>query len=280
MRRLFVTLILILALLGTAAFVWGFFIEPAQLHFRDYKIYVKNWPENLSGFSIAFITDIHTGSPHIGLDKVAAIVAGTNERAPDLILLGGDYMIQEVVGGTPMDSEKTAAVLAALKAPLGVYAVLGNHDWWDDYETVAANLKKHNIEVLEDRALRLESKGGAFWLAGFSDYDEGPRAFPQVLDSITSDEPIIAFTHSPDIFPELPLRVALTLAGHTHGGQVYIPGIGPPIVPSAYGQRYAYGLIEENGKQLFVSPGIGTSILPVRFLAPPEVSMLHIYPQR
>jgi predicted MPP superfamily phosphohydrolase len=99
-------------------------------------------------------------------------------------------------------------------------------------------------------------------------------SIPRALARVPADEPVLLLTHNPDVFPDVPPRVALTLAGHTHGGQVALPILGRPVVPSRYGQRYAYGLVVEGGRALFVSPGIGTSLLPVRFRVPPEISMV------
>ena len=132
---------------------------------------------------------------------------------------------------------------------------------------------------MEDESKEIKVGNNTFWLVGVSDYTEGPHDYKKALKLVTPNKPIIVLTHSPDIFPELPQSVNLTLAGHTHGGQVYIPFIGRPIVPSKYGQRYALGLKKEGAKQLFVSSGIGTSIIPVRFLTPPEVSFISIYPE-
>lgn len=117
---------------------------------------------------------------------------------------------------------------------------------------------------------------GSFWLAGISDFWEGPHNVQLAVQQIPHQVPIIAFTHNPDVFPEIPSRVALTIAGHTHGGQVQLPIIGRPIVPSRYGERFAAGHIVEAGRHLFVSTGLGTSILPVRFRVPPEISILTV----
>ena len=134
--------------------------------------------------------------------------------------------------------------------------------------------------MLEDNATHIATHNTGFWLVGISDYNEGAHDVQKALENIPNDAPRIALTHSPDIFPELPNTLPLTIAGHTHGGQVYIPLLGRPIVPSQYGSRYALGLIKEGEKQIFVGAGIGTSILPVRFLTPPEVSFLRIYPEK
>jgi hypothetical protein len=135
-------------------------------------------------------------------------------------------------------------------------------------------LEAVSIPVLDDRASPISHGSCHFWLAGVSDWWEGPHDVVRALEAVPPDAPTILFTHNPDLFPEVPPRVTLTIAGHTHGGQVYLPGIGRPIVPSAYGERFAIGHIVEGERHLFVSSGLGTSIIPVRFLVPPEVSIL------
>jgi len=154
--------------------------------------------------------------------------------------------------------------------------VLGNHDWWLGAEQVSTAITDANITLLEDAATSITQDSCQFWLAGISDYWEGPHDIQKALAPIPEDQPIIAFTHNPDIFVEIPKRIELTLAGHTHGGQVYIPFIGRPIVPSDHGERFAIGHVIEQGRHLYVNPGLGTSILPIRFLVPPEVTLLHI----
>jgi len=160
-----------------------------------------------------------------------------------------------------------------------VYAVLGNHDWWLDGPRVQAALESASIPVLEDRAVEIRRGDCTFWLAGVSDYWEGAHDVGRALEEVPEDAAVLVLTHNPDVFPEVPARVTLTIAGHTHGGQVYFPILGRLVVPSRYGERYAIGPIREDGRQLFVSPGVGTSILPVRFLVPPEISLLTLRPQ-
>jgi predicted MPP superfamily phosphohydrolase len=156
-----------------------------------------------------------------------------------------------------------------------VFAVLGNHDRLFDAPRVRAALEAAGIRVLEDTASLVSTPSGPVWIAGLTDYWTGPhdvgRTLAAVSDSVT---PVLLLTHNPDIFPRIPSRVMLTLAGHTHGGQVRLPLIGSPIVPSAYGQRYVRGLVVEGDRRLFVSTGIGTSDLPVRFGVPPTIFVL------
>jgi uncharacterized protein len=267
-------------LAGISLGIWSVFIEPGQIKFNEHPIYIKSWPSGLSGFSVAFITDIHVGSPHITLEKLQSIVEKTNALNPNLILLGGDYVIQGVIGGHPVPSKDIIAVLSKLRARNGVFGVLGNHDWWDDASRIHHEFDGQHIQVLEDAATHVKIGNSGFWLVGVSDYTEGAHDVAKALSTVSGDGPVIVVTHSPDIFPDVPQRVGLTIAGHTHGGQVYVPFLGRPVIPSKYGQRYAMGLIEEDGKQIFVGAGIGTSILPIRLMTPPEVSILRIYPTK
>lgn len=266
------------ALIGLG--IWSVVIEPGQIKFKEHPIYIEKWPAALSGFSIAFITDTHVGSPHITLERMQSIVDMTNALKPDLILLGGDYVIQGVLGGHPVPSKDIVAVLSKLHATNGVFGILGNHDWWDNAERIHHEFDADDVRILEDAVQHIQIGNNGFWIAGVSDYTEGAHDIGKALASITGNDPVIIVTHSPDIFPDVPASVGLTVAGHTHGGQVYIPLLGRPVIPSRYGQRYAMGLIEENGKQLFVGSGIGTSILPIRFMTPPEVSILKLYPRK
>ena len=269
-------LVLCLACLALGA--WAFAGEPSSLRVKEYSLSLPDWPSGRAGLRIALLSDLHVGSPYQPLSKLQELVERTNAARPDLVLLAGDLVIQDVAGGRFVAPEELAPVLGQLSAPLGVYAVLGNHDWWLDAPRVRRALEGAGIPVLEDRAVRIEDGGSPFWLAGISDFLEGPHDVAGTLAQVRDGAPVLAFTHNPDVFPEIPERVSLTLAGHTHGGQVYLPGIGRPIVPSRYGERFAIGHVVEDGRHLFVTPGVGTSILPVRFLVPPEVSIVKLSP--
>ena len=214
------------------------------------------------------LADLHVGSPF------------TNSLKPDLIVIPGDFVIHGVRGGTFVAPEDAAAVLARLTAPMGVWASLGNHDWWLDARRVLAALEKQKIGVLEDSAVRIEWGSTHFWLVGISDFWEGPHDVRKAMSQVNDDAPVLMFTHNPDVFPTLSNRFSLLIAGHTHGGQVHIPLLGRPIVPSKYGQRFAYGHVVEDGRHVFVSSGLGTSILPVRFRVPPEVTLLELHPTK
>lgn len=222
------------------------------------------------------IGDLHAGAPYIGLDKVQKVVQLTNESHPDLILLTGDYVIQGVVGGQRIPIEQTAAVLRGLSAPLGVYAVLGNHDNWDDAGRIAEALRGAGIVVLQNDSIVIARGERFLTLVGIGD-DYSHAAEPYLaLMNVPRSSKALCFTHSPDVFPVLPDTCLLTIASHTHGGQVVLPFFGRPITHSHFGQRYVIGLTAERGRYLFVNTGIGTSTLPVRFGVPPEISVLNI----
>jgi hypothetical protein len=269
----------ILGVMAAGLAVYGFWWEPSSLRVVHHAVHLE--PSNrLSSapLRIAVIADLHGGAPYVGEDKIEEIVRLTNDAKPDLILLAGDYITKGVLGGSSMPIEAIAGKFAALSAPLGVYAVLGNHDRYDDPDAAhyAKVFESAGIAFLDDRNVTLAAKGGTLYLAGISDMRSAPHDMVAALSGIPEEARALCFTHSPDIFPRLPAACSLTIAGHTHGGQVWLPLIGPPIVPSEFGQRYASGLVHENGKYLFVSTGIGTSIIPVRIGVPPEISILEI----
>jgi hypothetical protein len=251
-------------------------IEPGRLVARETRVPIARWPAELGPLRIAALADLHTGAPHITVAKLRRIVAEVNAAQPDLIVLLGDYVIHGVVGGRLVHIERTAAALRDLRAPLGVFAVLGNHDWWYDGLRTSRALEAVGIRVLEDAAAPVTVRGRPLWIAGVSDVRVRAADVARALRAVPADAPVLVLTHNPDLFVRLPERVLLTLAGHTHGGQVNLPVLGRLIVPSRFGERYAIGHVHENGRDLFVSPGIGTSIIPVRFRVPPEISLLTV----
>jgi predicted MPP superfamily phosphohydrolase len=268
---LLATLLLILSCLG-----WGLFIEPNRLIVRQETIQIDNWPKELSGLRVAVIGDIHTGAPFINDKKLQRIVDLTNQQQPDLIVLLGDYMSPNSWHSHRVEPEVTATALKNLKAPLGVYAILGNHDWWYNGAKVRRALEDGGIQVLEDEVTEVKWRDKSFWLAGLADLWTRPQRVSDTIAKAPQNSIVIALAHNPDIFPSLPRSVPLLLAAHTHGGQVNLPLIGTPIVPSRFGSKYTAGHVFENGHHMFVTTGIGTSILPVRFRVPPEIVILTI----
>ncbi len=275
-RRLLLYALLAALVAGVALAVWAFVIEPDRVVVRRESLSLPGAGPALDGLKVAAISDIHAGSPHIDAGKLRLLVEETNRLGPDIVVLLGDYVIQDVVGGEFIEPEVTAESLRALRAPLGVFAVLGNHDWWLDGERVSRALSSAGVRVLENDAARVESGGRGFWVAGLADLWTRRPDVSKALGKVVDDAPALLLTHNPDVFPDIPARVALTLAGHTHGGQVYLPIFGRPVVPSKFDQRYADGHVREGGRNLFVTSGVGTSILPVRFRVPPEVCLITI----
>ena len=255
--------------------LWAFWLEPASLTLAEERITLR---ASIHGsLRIAVLTDLHVGSPFTGLEKLRQVVDRTNAARPDIICVLGDLVIQGVIGGRFVPPEDIAAELGRLRAPAGVVAVLGNHDGWLNHDRVRAALERNAIRVLEETAVKLSTPAGPLWLAGISDLWTGRHDIRAALAATADDgAPVILMTHNPDVFPLVPERVALTLAGHTHGGQVLFPLIGRPVVPSRFGQRFAAGHIVEGGRHLFVATGVGTSILPVRFRVPPTVTLLTV----
>ncbi len=262
--------LLFLVISGLALYAGWF--EPSSLRLSSYS--VPQSSSELKGLRVAVISDLHGGAPFIDIAQIERVVKITNAARPDLVLLTGDYMTNGRKGGHRIPIEAMTARLRDLRAPLGVYAVLGNHDNWDDAGHIAAAFQSAGIPVLENHHLMLATSGQTVALVGIGDRFTGQSRLREALADVK--RPALCFSHSPDVFPLLPLACVLTISGHTHGGQVWLPLLGRPAVAavSRYGQKYAIGVIHEKGRTLFVSPGIGTSGLPLRFGVPPEVSLL------
>lgn len=298
-RRSLLTAIAALGLTGFAASAYAFGVEPWIHRIKRYRPRLPDWPDSLS-LKIAIVADIHACEPWMRLSRIERIVADTNALAPDLILLLGDYMAHHRFVRRQIPAPDWAKVLAELHAPLGVHAILGNHDWWDDPEAQARGagpvrarraLEAVGIPVYENDVRRLTKDGQAFWLAGLGDQWAFQRSrrggkrrisdirgvddLPKTMAQITDDAPMILMLHEPDAFPTVSSRVTLSLAGHTHGGQFAIAGYAP-VVPSLYGRRYAYGHVVEDGRHLIVSGGLGCSIMPLRFGVPPEIVLVEL----
>ena len=264
-------------LLIACFFFWGVLIEPNRLVVRHETIAIHNWPKELSALKIIVISDIHAGSWFVRDDKLRLIVKRTNEMQPDMILILGDYMAGQGWMSDRVVPEHFGPFLKELRAPLGVYSVLGNHDWWWDGLRVRRGLEANGIKVLDDEVFEVKAPGGSIWLAGLADLWTRPQRVGQTIAKIPSDATIIALTHNPDIFPRLPQRVPLMLAGHTHAAQIRFPLIGPIVHPSNFG--YVSGHFFENNHHLFVTTGIGTSIIPIRFGVTPEIVLLTVTSQ-
>ncbi len=268
----------LIGLTGAAPAAYGV-TEAMGLQVTQYRPNPANWPERQK-LTITVIADLHAGGPNMGLARVTEVVEAANALKSDLVLLLGDYFATHRFVTEQVHHAAWAGELKRLRSRLGTFAIFGNHDWWYDIQGTRQALGAVGIPVLENDALLLGEKGEQFWLAGIGDqvaYRLGHGRFrgvddlPGTLAKVTTGDPVILMVHEPDIFTEVPDRVALTLAGHTHGGQIRIPFLWPSLVPSSYGARFAYGHIVEAGRNMIVSGGLGTSIVPARIGVPPEI---------
>jgi predicted MPP superfamily phosphohydrolase len=277
---------------------YGLAVEPIwRLEVTRYRVCPTHWPRGLN-LCIAVIADVHAGGPVMPVERIRGIVEQTNALKPDVIVLLGDFAASHRFKTRAVLPEEWAQAMGKLSAPLGVHAILGNHDWWDDLIAQRARkgpvlsrraLEREGVPVYENDVVRLSHNGHPFWLAGLGDQlalfngrrktawssFAGVHDLDGTLAKVTDNAPVILLAHEPDIFPRVPARVALTLSGHTHGGQIRVLGYSPRV-PSRYGNRYAYGHIIEDGRHLIVSGGLGCSILPVRIGVPPEIVMVDV----
>jgi predicted MPP superfamily phosphohydrolase len=251
---------------------WSLWIEPRRLVVRREELVLAEWPAALDGLRVGLLADLHSGMPHAGLDAVARAADALMGERPDLVCLLGDFIDRRALFARPVDADALAARLAVLSgAPRGAVAVFGNHDWYAGAGRIAAALSGVGIPVLENEAA---AAGDGLWTAGVGDYRIRGANVSRALADVPAGAPVLLLSHDPDAFPSVPTRVALTLSGHTHGGQVGIPYLRRPFVPSHYGERYVRGHVVEDGRHLYVSSGLGTSGIPVRLLMPPEVVIL------
>src|SRR3954470_20781405 len=277
---------------GASTAAYGFGVEPVlRLRVKRYDLSPRQWPADFP-LTIAVIADLHACDPWMSLTRIGAIVERTNALNADVIVMLGDYVAGHRHVARTIPAREWASVLAGLKAPLGVHAILGNHDYWDDKTvqregqgpTIARRaLEAAGIPVYENDVQRLTKDGRSFWLAGLGDqlaYMPARRFRPvrhigvddlaATLAKVTDDAPVILLAHEPDIAKRVPARVALQLSGHTHGGQVRLLGWSP-VSPS--GKQLTYGHASMNC-DVVVSGGLGCSIMPFRIGVPPEIVLV------
>ncbi len=273
---------------------YSYFVEPHRLVVNEQTIYIKKWNPAFEGLRIAVLGDIHGGSNGVTESKLREVVAKTNEQNADMIVLLGDYASQRYGGGPvggreiKMPISTIADNLTGLRAPLGVFIVLGNHDGWYGDESVIGEFSRVGYRVMQNEVAIVERDGQRLRIFGMKDHLAlkggwyRTAAESKEIVSTTGPGDLIVLQHSPDIHPMLTGQflispdLRLILAAHTHGGQVRLPILGAPIVPSGYGQKYVRGHVVDKGIDMFVTTGIGTSILPFRFMVPPEIAVLTI----
>jgi predicted MPP superfamily phosphohydrolase len=248
-----------------------------RLRLPEHDLALPHWPQRLDGLRVALVTDLHAGGPRVRRRHLEALVDSVNAAAVDLVVLAGDFVDPKVLGGWRIDPAAVAQRLARLRSPS--VAVLGNHDWHHEGHGVGLALRHAGIPVLENDSISLEQRGGPLHIAGVADTRYRDPRVGSALTGIPDGEPILFLAHDPDLFPYVPARVSLTLAGHLHGGQIDVPVLRRFVMPTRHGSRYKEGHVVESGRHLFVSRGVGETGLPIRVGAPPEVPILRLQPE-
>ena len=268
--------VLLLALLA-----WSVLIEPRWVARRELHASLQKWGQG-QPLRVAVASDWHfTRKPLwrvMSVERVRRIVDEINAARPDLILLPGDFIADRDFGRDERAEDLIARELARLKAPLGVVAVLGNHDWWHDGPAFMAALRRRGITVLENEAQPVP--GTPLWLVGVGDHSTGHSHPGRALRRVPPGAPVLVVMHDPASLLELPAVPGIVVAAHTHGGQVYLPLLGAPVVPGAAPRAWAYGWITHGDNRMYVTSGLGVSILPVRFNMRPEWVLFTLGPPR
>jgi uncharacterized protein len=265
-----------LATLAGAAAIDGFLIEPGHPVAERREIRLRRLPESFAGFRIAQITDIHFG-PYMGKHGVERAVRLAREFKPDLVVLTGDFVShpfgQDYGPAGAHHAEPCADVFATWKG-VPIAAVLGNHDWWNGPEIVAGALVDRGIKVMRNHAFPFERGGDRLWIAGVDDVFEGQADLSKTLASVPNSEATVLLAHEPD-YADYTARfpVDLQLSGHSHGGQVRVPGMGPIILPDL-GRKYHSGLNRVGQLQVYTNRGLGVIDPPVRLNCAPEVTCI------
>lgn len=236
----------------------------------SYDIAVANWPAGQPPLRIVQLSDTHAGPPDMPLARLRAIIAQVNALKPDLVVLTGDYMGEKLFVHEGGNLDDVVRPFRALRSRLGTFAVRGNHDngYWSP--TV---MPRYRMTYLQNSW----ADAGPVVVAGVDDFTNGWPHVGLALARIPPGKPVILLMHEPDSFSEVPASVALTFAGHTHGGQIVIPGLGAPQIGTAFGRAHRRGLFVEGGRRLIVSSGVGTTTIPIRLGVPPEIVVVTLH---
>jgi predicted MPP superfamily phosphohydrolase len=258
----------------------SFLLEPNRPRIvrRDFSL--ARWPERLSGFTIALLSDFHF-DPHFSVHPLHAAVTLVNNLHPDLIVLTGDFVSQSLIGDDPKAARVAvpcAKVIRKMTAPYGLWAVLGNHDFNTDPAYVTRALQAEGIRVLENQSAAIEHDGARFWLAGVNDVLSQTADLTKTLHIVPAGEAVVLLAHEPDFADEASkFPIDLQLSGHSHGGQVRIPLL-PPLYLPALARKYVMGSYQVGPLPLYTNAGIGTVGIPVRLNCAPEITLITLKP--
>ncbi|HYD14751.1 MAG TPA: metallophosphoesterase [Allosphingosinicella sp.] len=269
-RFLLLLAALLLLLLG-----WSYWRAIADPAVREARVELPGFPAGQAPVRVALLSDLHVQGPDMPPERLARIVEQVNAQRPDLVLIAGDFVGDRSLASQYSTAE-TVAPLAGLRSRLGTFAVLGNHDYWRNGREVRDALTRIGVRVLANQAVQ----AGPLALGGLDDQRTGHNRDQQTYSAMRAlSGARVLLSHSPDPFATLPPDIGLMLAGHTHCGQIRLPLYGALTNDSAYGERYACGFVEQNGRKLIVTAGLGASILPLRLGAAPDFWIVTIGPR-
>jgi predicted MPP superfamily phosphohydrolase len=245
--------------------------EANTFQVEEVKIFLKKLPKELDGFRLVQLSDIHH-SPFTSSEFIAQIVKTANELKPDMFVLTGDYVSHETEYIAPV-----AEILGNLESEFGTYACLGNHDHWTDAELVKTEFRRNAIKMLVNEGFRFRTRGESFWLCGVDDFGEGLSNIRQALRGSTFAEMKLLLAHNPAIMRRAAYwDIDLVLSGHTHGGQVKLREPRERVLFPNRRRRFSSGLHHRRETQIYITRGIGTVVIPMRYQCPPEISVLEL----
>jgi len=274
--RLIRRIVVLLLAIGLLMASFGYWTATRDPVVRETRVAVRDWPARARPVRLVLISDIHVSGPDMPPSRLERIVGQINALRPDAVLIAGDFISDRHLATRVYSYPEIAAPLARLSAPLGVFAVLGNHDHWVNGPEAVQALSAAGVRVLSNEAAR----AGPLVIGGLDDDHTGRADFGRTLAAMQMAGGVpVLLSHSPDPFPGLPEDVPLMVAGHTHCGQISLPWIGPLATASRHGKRYACGRINERGRTLVVTAGLGTTMLPMRIGAVPDFWVIELGPE-
>ncbi len=267
-----------LMMLGVCA--WAFLVEPFLIVVNRQTLELPRWHKEFSDLKIVVAGDFHYDDWFYAEGSMNRIMGKIEAEEPDLILLTGDY-VSVGMGRKATDLSNITKCFAKLKAKYGVYAVMGNHDIKGGGNHLKQALREAGVTVIDNKNVRLDINGKQLVIAGIDDFNMGLGRRAKAFEGVKSTDSCIFLTHAPDAFEDLPetFHTSLVISGHTHGGQVKMPRFVRDRIRSGFSRKFVKGLYEEDGRLLFVTSGLGTSLVPARLFVTPEIVVLKLVPK-